>query len=521
MVDLSDRDLGMGTPGARDRAEVPLMRVEGVVKSFAGAAALQGVDLVVERGSVHALVGENGAGKSTLGRIIAGVIRPDAGRMYVDGAAVEFGSPRDALDSGISIISQEISLVPQLSVVDNIFLGVEQGRGGFISERALRRRLDSLLESVGFTVRHDAIVGTMSTGEQQLVEILRSIARDSRLIVMDEPTAALSSTEVDNLHHVVRQLASSGTAVVYVSHFLSEILDISDRVTIMRNGTVVRTASTTDETEQTLVSGMLGRTFDAVFPERHVPDADAPVVLEADRLCTRALRDFSMQVRAGEIVGLAGLMGSGRSEALRALFGADELTSGVLRVDGRQVAFASPRQAIRLGIGMVPESRKDQGLVMGMSPPLNVTLPHLASVSRGTVIRGAEESKQTSELLSGLDVRGRVDGPVEAMSGGNQQKVLFGKWLFKRPRVMLIDEPTRGVDIGAKLEIYQLMKKLAGEGVAIVMVSSDLEEVLGMANVIHVMRKGTIVASFASQDATEHAIMRAAFGLGTDTDEAA
>jgi ABC-type sugar transport system ATPase subunit len=334
---------------------------------------------------------------------------------------------------------------------------------------------------------------------------------------MDEPTAALSAKESELLRGVVRDLAASGTAIVYISHFLSEILDLSDEVTIMRNSRIVRTSATSEETPQRIVEGMLGRSFDAAFPERTHSVPDSPVVLEAERLGTRTgLHDFSLTVRAGEIVGIGGLMGSGRSEALRALFGADELTDGAIRLNGKEITLRGPRDAVRAGIAMISESRQHDGLVLMMAPSRNVSLPHLRSVSRASVINRSDELHRTGEILSALDVRGKLDGPVRSMSGGNQQKVMFGRWLFERPAVLLIDEPTRGVDIGAKFEIYRLINELAADGVAIVVVSSDLEELLGLAHVIHVMHKSTIVDSFPAETATEHSIMQAAFGLTSD-----
>jgi ABC-type sugar transport system ATPase subunit len=495
----------------------PLLKLDGISKEFGGIQALNSVILELHKGSVHAFVGENGAGKSTLGKIISGVIRPDGGTLLVNGSPTVFNSPRDALHQGICLISQEISLVPQLTVRDNIFLGLESGRFNVINESSQQSKMDDLLSSVGFDVNPDSVVSSLGTSQKQLVEILRAIARDARLIVMDEPTAAVSDVQAKELHRVIRELSKSGTAIVYISHSLSDVISISDEVTILRNGQKVRTSNTSSETQESLIDGMLGRNLGTVFPLRKSISSAAEVVLSAKAISTNeGLNKFSISVRKGEIVGLAGLMGSGRSEALRALFGADVVISGELQIHDEDVTFRTPNDAVSAGIAMVPESRKEQGLILGMIPHFNVTLPHLKDVSLRGCIRHKIESKNSEQLLTALDVRGDRSAPIGAMSGGNQQKALFGKWLFGKPFVFLIDEPTKGVDVGAKLEIYRLIHKMSCDGVAIVLVSSDIEEILGITHVVHVMRHGSIVASFETSRISENEVMRAAFGLSDE-----
>jgi ribose transport system ATP-binding protein len=457
-------------------------------KSFGAARALEAVSLRIARGSIHALVGENGAGKSTLGKILAGVIAPDHGQFLLDGEPAHFHSPREAIARGIVLIAQELSLVPALSVAENVFLGTEPRRAGFLRRHALHRRYEQMAGSVGFDLPADAPVGRLRVADQQKVEIMRALSRDARLIVMDEPTAALSRPDVDRLHGVIRRLAADGTTVVLVSHFLREVLDLADQVTVLRDGQVVRTAATARETEESLLNAMLGRTVGATFPARQPPPADAPPVLSSEQLT----------VRAGEIVGLAGLVGAGRSELAHALFG-------------------RPRRSLASGIAMIPESRKEQGLLLGRSVTENVSLASLGQLSRFGLVRPRAERTAVARVLAQATVNAGQAAPASTLSGGNQQKLLFARCLLARPRLLIADEPTRGVDVGAKRAIYELLAMLAADGLGVLLISSDVEEILGLAHRVLVMRLGKITAELTGDGMTEAAILAAAFD-STDRD---
>jgi rhamnose transport system ATP-binding protein len=498
---------------AAGRARDEHVALRGVAKRFGGVQALAGIDLTIERGSIHALVGENGAGKSTLGKILAGVYRPDEGELWVDGRRIEYRSPRAALADGITMIVQEPTLVPHRSVLENIFLGVEDGAVGMVSERGDLRRYAALVRDTGIELPPRKLARSLRVADQQKVEILRAIARDAKILVMDEPTSALTTDESEKLFELVRQLRARGTTIVYVSHLLTEVLELADMVTVLRDGRLVHTSPAAGETPDRLVSAMLGRTIDLTFPDKAFPPGDAPVVLSVRDLSRPpAVRDVSFEIRAGEILGLAGLIGSGRSEVARAIFGADRLKDGVVEIDGAAARVRSPRQAIRKGIVMLPEDRKSQGLLMLRSIVDNVTLPHLGEVSKVGLMPLRAERRRASELMRRVDVRARSSGAMlNTLSGGNQQKVLFAKWLFRRPRVFIADEPTRGVDVGAKRAIYELINSLAAEGIAVLLISSEHEEILGLAHRVLVMRAGTIVAEFDHETMSEDAVLHAAF----------
>jgi ABC-type sugar transport system ATPase subunit len=498
-----------------DALITPHVSLSEISKRFGGAHALRAVDLDVARGAIHGLVGENGAGKSTLGKIITGVHTQDEGTLTVDGRQVTYRAPREALRDGLAIIAQELSLVPQLTVLENVLLGQEPRRAGVLSSAALRRRFDERLSGRRFDLPLDQPVGSLRVADQQKVEIMRAVARQAKLIVMDEPTAALTPDERERLFDTMRHLRSEGTTIVFVSHALHDVLDLCDMVTILRDGQLVRTAPAAQETVDSLVNAMIGRTFDASLPAKRMPPPDAPVVFEAEGISSAAgVRDVSLSIRAGEIVGLAGLIGSGRSEVARAMFGADRLTSGVLRVDGQEVRLRSPRDGIRRGLAMVPESRKDQGLMM-MSPVAhNVSIANLGALQRAGVVRSARETAAVRAEVERVDVRAAsLRMPVGGLSGGNQQKVLFARWMLRRPRVLIADEPTRGVDIGAKRAIYELLVELASEqNMGVLVISSELEEVIGLAHRVIVMRQGAAVGELSGVDMTEANVLRLAFG---------
>lgn len=491
------------------------LEVRGVTKRFGGTVALDSVDVAVERGTVHALVGENGAGKSTLGKVVAGVFGPDAGRLLIDGRETTLRSPRDALALGITMVAQELSLVPKRPALDNVFLGMEYVRGPLIDTAAARTRFAELVDEYGIEVPPDEPVTNLSVADQQKVEILRSLARSANLIVMDEPTARLSSSEARNLRTTVRKLSERGVTVIYVSHLLDEVLAIADRVTIMRDGTVVRTTPATAETRESLIEGIVGRSLDTVFPAgRPAPPGPRPV-LEVEGLSrTGTFHDVHLEVRAGEIVTLAGLVGSGRTGLVRVLFGAERPTGGTMRLAGRPYRPRSPRDAIRDGVAMVPESRATQGVLPLLPVRTNMTLAHLADfVALGGVVRTTRETDAAERVSNAVGLTGAtIESKMRELSGGNQQKAAFGRWLISPPRLFIADEPTRGVDVGAKRGIYELLVGLASEGMAVLVISSELEEVLGLAHRILVMRGGRIVGELRGEDATETGVMDLAFG---------
>ncbi len=490
------------------------VRVQNADKSFGAVEALRGVTLDIPRGVVHALVGENGAGKSTLGKVIAGVVQLDKGDLIIDGRRVRYRSPREAQADGIAMITQEIALVPRRPVIENVFSGIESAKYGFIQGKRIVARYEELTDRVGFRIPAWREVGSLPLAQQQQVEVLRAIARGAKLIVMDEPTAALSQSDTISFLSMVRGLRKNGITVIYVSHFLSEVLEVADFVTVMRDGEVVRTAPASDESRESLVTAMLGRPARLFYPDRQPPPPGSDIVLSARGL-TRgtAVLDADLDVRAGEIIGLAGLTGSGRTELARLLFGADRPDSGEIFVGRVRAAIRSPRHAIRLGIVMVPEDRKEAGLHLDRPIFENITMAHVSDMAHAGLISRSSERREADEACGQLEVRMRgLDAPVRDLSGGNQQKVLFAKWLLRTPRVLIADEPTRGVDIGAKHAIYTLLVSLAARGVAVIMVSSDIEELIHISHRILIMRHGRIVAQFDSQTATEEAVMTIALG---------
>jgi ribose transport system ATP-binding protein len=491
-------------------AEEPLLTMRGIVKQFPGVRALDGVDLDVAAGEVHCLLGQNGAGKSTLIKVLAGAHRPDSGEIVWAGEPASFGSPQAADAAGIATIYQELDLVPGLSVAENVVLGHEPARLGFTRPRDAENLARTLLRRLG----HPEIpprreLGRLSAAGQQVVSMARALARDARLIVMDEPSAVLDPEEVRNLFRVIRELTADGVAVVYISHRLEEIREIGDRVTVLKDGRSVarnlpaRTTPTAD-----VIRLMTGRTIEYVFPERPAtPPGD--VVLEVDGL-TRAgeFADVSFTVRAGEIVGLAGLVGSGRSEILETVYGARKAGAGTVRVRGTALRAGSVPAAVRAGMGLAPEERKSQGLLMGEPVYRNVSLSALARFARFGFLRADAELPAAGAITAQLDVRpADATRPVRTLSGGNQQKVVLARWLLQGCSILLLDEPTRGVDVGARSEIYALIQRLSAEGAAIVLVSSEVPEVLGLADRVLVVREGRVVHEAPSAELDEGRVL--------------
>lgn len=499
----------------------PILAVKNINKRFGGIQALKDISVKFEKGTVHALIGENGAGKSTLGKIIGGALHPDSGKIIVNGENVSYRSPREALLDGIALISQETTLVPKRSVIENVYLGVENNKFGFVIHREIRKRFDELVSQTGIVISPDINVFELSIAEQKKVEILRAVARNARIVVMDEPTASLGANEVKKLLELVVKLKSTGATIIYISHFLEEVMSVADTVTVLRNGELVKTSPVSAETKESLIEAMVGKYFAVKFPEKKYPDPNAPVILSVEGLTSPGIfKDISFQVRKGEILGFAGLVGSGRSEIVRAIFGADPWEKGTIKIKDKTINPRSPIQAINAGIALLPESRKLQGLVLKLPVLENVSLPHLREISFGPFIKSDEEKKKAVDILKELDVR-PLNPLLESklLSGGNQQKVLFAKWLFKKPDIFIADEPTAGIDIGAKHEIYKLIKRLADEGMAVILISSDLDEVIGLSHRVIAISRGRIVKTFSGDEIREDRIMHAIFDVENNSYE--
>jgi ribose transport system ATP-binding protein len=491
----------------------PLLEARQVSKSFAGVRALKSVSLCVYPGEVLAVIGENGAGKSTLMKILAGVQPPDSGELLVDGVTRTIGSVQGALGLGIALIHQELNLAETLDVGANIFLGREPHCCGWVDAARVSREARVVLERVGLRVDPSTLVGDLTIGQQQLVEIAKALSVNARVLIMDEPTSSLSEHETRVLLTLIRELRAKGVGIVYISHRLGEVRGLADRVEVLRDGENAGRLSGGEITHGAMVQLMVGRELSQYYP--HQPHQAGEVVLEVNGLRTRAHPGESVdfQLRAGEVVGMAGLVGAGRSELLEALFGVVPAMQGTVRVSGQEVPGGSPRGAMNAGIALVPEDRKRQGLFleMGVRENLSVASLHLHQ-SRGFLNKPAEKAL-CGEMIPAMRIKSAgVDQPVQFLSGGNQQKVVIGKWLATRPRVFLLDEPTRGVDIGAKQEIYRLMEELAAKGVAVLFVSSDLEEILGMSDRVLVLHEGRLSGELQRSELSEEAVMRLATG---------
>ncbi|MEO8744158.1 MAG: sugar ABC transporter ATP-binding protein [Candidatus Dormibacter sp.] len=486
------------------------VELRGVSKAFDGIRALHDVSFFAQGGRVVALVGENGAGKSTLLNILSGILAADAGQVLIDDAPVQLGSPRAARDAGIAIMHQELSIAPHLSVAENVLLSRLPTRGPLLDWRRLHRDCRVLFQRLGVDLDPGERVAQLSVARQQMVEIARAIALDAQIIAMDEPTASLADEDVAHLFTTIRQLREVGVAVVFVSHRLDEVFEIADSITVLRDGQVVGTLDRAAATPDQVVELMVGRRLDRRFPKQ--PAESGPVLLEVRDLHTAdVLRGVSLTVRKGEVVGLAGLVGAGRTELARAIFGADPLQSGTVLLDGAPVRLAGPRDAIRHGIGFVTEDRKRSGLILNFKLSSNITLPTLERFTTAGRIQPRRETEAYRRWAKELSIQAR--GPAQKarfLSGGNQQKVVLAKWLELNPRLLILDEPTRGVDVGAKVEIYEIMNRLAAAGTAILMISSDLPEVLGMSDRIVVMHEGRVTGEFSRQEATKERVMEAA-----------
>ncbi len=498
-----------------------LLQLRGITKRFPGVLALDGVDFALTAGEVHALVGENGAGKSTLIKIISGVHQPDAGRIDYLGTPVTFPTPRAAADRGITVIYQEVALFPDLTVLENLYVGAyprrpllrHSGRGRRVDWMAMRARAQDVAASLGVELELGAPVHRLAAAQQQLVEIARALLRDARVIIMDEPTGPLTQQDAARLFSLIRQLRARGVGIIYISHRLEEIFEVADRVTVLRDGRRIVAMPVAQTTRDMLIHHMVGRTLDTLYP--HTAPQAGPPVLEVEGLGTSgALTDVSFALRRGEILGLAGLVGSGRTTLARAIFGIVPPERGRIRLDGVDARIAHAGRARELGIAYVPEERQRQGLVLPFSVSENLSLVILRRLSRLGFINHASERIVAHDVVRRLDIRTPGIGvPAATLSGGNQQKVVVGKWLAAEPRVLIMDEPTRGVDVGAKAEIHRLMSALAGRGLAILLISSELPELLGMSDRIMVMHRGRIAGELSRDQATQEKIMAMATGV--------
>jgi ABC-type sugar transport system ATPase subunit len=495
-------------------AQEPAIAFERVTKRFPGVLALEDVSFTIAAGTCHALCGENGAGKSTLGKILAGIHRPDAGRVVVFGQAVDFAGPQEALAAGIGIVHQELAFCDNLSVAENLCLGSLPATASFVSRREMRRRADAMLAATGAEIDVRRTMNELTIGQQQVVQIAAAIGNGARIIVFDEPTSSLSQHEAEKLYELIVRLRSQGVTAIYVSHRMEEIFRLCDAVTVLRDGRHVATAPIASLDTAALVQMMIGRTLDEYFPA-HVNVQPGPELLRVEGLTSPVgFSDVSFSLRAGEVLGFAGLVGAGRSEIAQALFGLDRHATGRTFIEGRPVQIRTPAEAMANGIGLVPEDRKRQGLVLSMSATANTSLSILKWLAKfGFIDRRAERDRAT-QFFERLRVRAASpDAPVAGLSGGNQQKIVLAKWLAARCRILILDEPTRGVDVGAKAEIHALIDELAAQGGAVMLISSELPEVLHLSTRVIVLREGRIAGELPRERATQAAVMNLMAGV--------
>lgn len=489
-----------------------ILGLKGIVKEFPGVKALSGVDLDIRPGEVHALVGENGAGKSTLIKVLTGYHERNAGEMYVDGKLVNFTHPHEAIEAGIACIYQELSIVPQIDVAKNLFLGNWPVKGTFLDRGALYREAEKILKRIQLDVSPKTMAGDLSIAQQQMVEIGRALTRNARVIIMDEPTSSLTDREADLLLELIGQLRAEGTAIIYISHKLDEVLQISDRITVLCDGHNVTTVENRGITRQQLIEYMLGRTLDNMYNKQTAPFGEA--ILRVEGLGRRGVfEDVTFEARRGEVLGFFGLVGAGRSEIMRAIFGVDKLETGRIFIKGVETKILNPVQATAHGLALVPEDRKKEGLALERSILDNITLVKLPQISRCGFIDKGRQKQLGQEFTENI----RVKTPSLAqlagnLSGGNQQKVVIAKWLMQQPEILILDEPTRGIDVGSKAEIYSIIYDLAKRGVAVIVVSSEMQEIMGICDRVITVYEGKITADFKCSEVTDTQILAAALG---------
>ncbi|MGD8294537.1 MAG: sugar ABC transporter ATP-binding protein [Desulfobacterales bacterium] len=491
------------------------IELKQITKKFPGVLALDKVDFTCRYGEVHALCGENGAGKSTLMKVLAGAYQADSGEIIVKGQKVTFSSTHAAQVYGIGIIYQEFNMIPELSVAENIFLGREpKKKMGLIDSSALADRATELLNDLGVQVELETKVKELRVAQQQMVEIAKALSLNADVLIMDEPSAVISGKELDALFRIIRRLKENGKTILYISHRMEEIFEISDRVTVLKDGRLVGTVETEDVDRATIIRMMVGRSLSETFPKRGVPQKDKKIVLSLSGAKQgKKLNDISLNIYSGEIVGIAGLVGSRRTDLARVIFGADYLEEGQMTLNGKEVKSPSPKLSIKNGLGYVTESRKDDGLVYSMSVRKNMTLTVLDKILKGLFLSRSKEKKLANDLVNEFNISTPgVEQEIQYLSGGNQQKVILAKWMNINPSLLILDEPTRGIDVGAKAEIYKLMREMANKGTAILMISSELPEILGMSDRIIVMHEGGIMGELPPDKATEEKIMTLATG---------
>jgi ribose transport system ATP-binding protein len=498
----------------RPDAPAPCIRLSGITKTFSGVEVLHDVAIDFMPGEIHGLIGENGAGKSTVGKIVGGYYSRTTGEMEVFGKPVAQWDPPRALAQGVAMMHQELQLVPALTVAENVFLGIEHSRAGFLIGDE-ETRLSEIAAFAGFDVDPSAATGSLPIADQQKVEIMRALAREARVIVMDEPTSSLTHDEAERLHEVMCKLRDRGCTIIYVSHFLDHVLDVCDTVTVMRDGAVIRTARAADETKSSLIAAMIGRpAAEVAYPELPPePDrAGAPLLSVRGLTTATGVRRADLDVHPGEIVGLVGLVGSGRTEIVRAIFGADPAIAGSVVIAGEAYDERSPRGSVDRGLAMVPEDRRKQGLVLTQPVRPNMTLPHLSAFARLGLVRAAPERGAARRLIDYFGVQpGHLDGAVDTYSGGNQQKVVMGKWILGEPRLLILDEPSRGVDVGARRRIHEFIGETARRGAGILLISSEIEEVMGLAHRAYVVSGGRVTGQFVPAETTPDAVISRLF----------
>jgi ribose transport system ATP-binding protein len=501
-------------PACRLNPASPILQIRNLGKTYPGVRVLDGVNLDLRRGEVHILLGENGAGKSTLAKILSGACRKTDGEILLDGQAVEIKNPKHAQELGVSIIYQELNLVPQLTVAENIFLGREPMSGpGVIADRALATAARALLDDLGLPIGESRRVQDLGIAQQQMVEVAKALSLKARILIMDEPTSALTHAEIRELFKAIARLKAAGVSIIYISHRLEELIEIGDRVTVLRDGKSVATREIREVTIPDLIRLMVDRDLREQFPKKKAPVGDELLRVE-DLNQEGFLHHISFQVRAGEVVGISGLVGSGRSRLARAIFGAERIDSGRIVVNGKTATVKSPRQAIDLGIGFLPEDRRTAGLVLKLSVRENICLSVLSKFCRWGTVRSKPERLSCLDYVQQLRIKAQnLEQPVLYLSGGNQQKVVLSKWLCSQAKLFVFDEPTRGIDVGAKVEIYELMNRLTATGAAILMISSDMPEVLGMSDRILTMCRGAISGEFNAGEVSQEKLMASALGV--------
>ena len=502
---------------AESGGDMPRLQMRDIIKTFPGVRALDHVDFEVRAGEIMGMVGENGAGKSTLVKVLSGAYQPDQGSIILNGQEADIKVPADALRLGIRVIYQEIDLVPALSVKENIFMGRMPTRQGLLDMQEMARQAQQVLAEIGFDIDPNLELGRLSVARQHIVAIAQALASPVQVLVLDEPSAVIPEKDMQALYALLRQLAAKGISIVYISHHLQEILNITDRITVLKDGKLVGVVKTAEVNEQILTKMMVGRDLKDYYPDRQANIGEVVLQIEglsSEESVTQNIYDINLTLRKGEILGIYGLVGSGRTELAKAIFGALPYKTGRVLIDGREVAIRNPRQAIALGLGLLVEDRKGEGLVLDATVAANITMANYPGISQAGWIFSQREIDVVKEFVDKLRIKTpHLDTITRSLSGGNQQKVVLAKWLFREAKILIFDEPTRGVDVGAKAEIYQLMHELASRGVAIIMIASELNEILGMSDRVIVMRKGCIAGEIPGSQATEEQLVSIAMGV--------